>query len=376
MYGFLLFQSALGVTFFIFAIFPIISYFRDSKRLRRFPSVSVAALTNGWSILHQYRQTRTAAVHEAHQHHGDVVRIGPTYVSFAKTQAIKDMYGHGTKATKDHFYRALESTHLNVSDSQDRAVHSTKRRRFAQALAQKSIVDLEGMMKPHLKAMIAYVDHRCKNPDPTHAIDLKFVILATLYDLNSVVMFSENPKFLERDTLVCPAETITGETYTADMYQAFFRGGHVSSTVGWAPRSVRLLRALSWWHEDWKAGGEGRDITIHFLRKRMKRDFDLIKSGEQPIDDLMTTLAAGENTEIGTTNVVYLLARHPCIAKKLRQELDAALGHDRSGLPTYAAIKGLPYLRACIDEGLRLRPSIELGVPRIVSKGGMSVSGH
>ncbi|KAJ5261389.1 hypothetical protein N7478_011984 [Penicillium angulare] len=250
MFGFLLAQCGLIVAFFIFMLCPTFTYFQDSKRLRRFPSVSIAGFTNSWGVLHQYRYTRTSAIHKAHQQYGNVVRIGPTHVSFSTVQAIKDMYGHGTKATKDHFYLALESTHLNVSDSQDRTVHSTKRRRFAQALAQKSIVYLEGKMRPHLQAMIAYIDNHRKSPSSSSPIDMKFVILATLYDLSSVVMFSENPKFLERNTLVYAAETIMGDTYEADLYQAFFRGGHVSSTVGWAPKSVKLMRALSWWNQD------------------------------------------------------------------------------------------------------------------------------
>ena len=74
--------------------------------------------------------------------HGKIVRIGPKHIFLATPQAVKDIYGYGTPATKDNFYGALASTHLNVSDAQEKSVHTVKRKRFATAFAQKSITDL------------------------------------------------------------------------------------------------------------------------------------------------------------------------------------------------------------------------------------------
>lgn len=45
-------------------------------------------------------------------------------------------------------------------------------------------------------------------------------------------------------------------------------------------------------------------------------------------------------------------------------------------MATEAQVKRLPYLDACINEGLRLHSTSSLGLPRTVPEGGMMVSGH
>ena len=164
MYGLMLFQLTAIALLGMFIARPVYNYCKDAKKLRRFPSVSVAAFTNAWSLLHQLFHTRTLAVHQAHMKHGKIVRIGPQHISMATPQAVKDIYGHGSPATKDNFYGAFASTHLNVSDSQDKGVHTIKRKRFATAFAQKSITDLEFWVEEHLQRLVALLDKKTTLP--------------------------------------------------------------------------------------------------------------------------------------------------------------------------------------------------------------------
>ena len=80
----------------VFIIRPLYNYGGDAKSLRRFPSVPIASLTNAWGFLHQLFHSRTLAIHDAHKKYGKIVRVGPTHVSMAAAQAVKDIYGHGT----------------------------------------------------------------------------------------------------------------------------------------------------------------------------------------------------------------------------------------------------------------------------------------
>ncbi|KAF7169722.1 hypothetical protein CNMCM6106_004532 [Aspergillus hiratsukae] len=400
MYGIIFCELITILCLLRFILYPLFIYLQDAKKLRRFPSVGLAGFTNVWAVFHQYRHTRTITIHRAHRRYGDAVRVGPTHVSFATVQAIKDLYGHGSPATKDTFYDAFNSTHLNVSDSRDRAVHSTKRRRFAQTFAQKSVVELENIMHSHLENMIKYIDQRLAGPEKSQIVDMKFVNLAILYDANFAAMFSQNPRFLERGTLVAPAETITGEKYEADLYQGVLQSAYAIVLAGWASSSMKWVKFLTRWHRGWELGRQVRDIAINLLRKRLAMDVERIKNNKSPLNDLVSTLlwdkdsnalclefgeilsesvnliGATENTEIALTNTVYFLARHPHVVTKLREELGRALQGIEEDVPPYEAIKDLPYLRACIDESLRLRPSLEAGLPRIIPKGGLSVSGE
>ena len=69
--------------------------------------------------------------------------------------------------------------------------------------------------------------------------------------------------------------------------------------------------------------------------------------------------------------------RNSATYKKLTAEIDTAVADGRLTIPVlYAEAIKLPYLKACIDEGMRLHPSVGLTLPRFVPIGGATISGH
>ncbi|GAA2581272.1 cytochrome P450 [Actinomadura fulvescens] len=84
----------------------------------------------------------------------------------------------------------------------------------------------------------------------------------------------------------------------------------------------------------------------------------LAASGESParIRDtvLMTLLAAHHTTGVAISWTLYLLARHPDVAKRAADEVDAVLG-DRA-VPGYGDLKRLTYLDMVLKEAMRLYP--------------------
>lgn len=74
-----------------------------------------------------------------------------------------------------------------------------------------------------------------------------------------------------------------------------------------------------------------------------------------------------------TCAIIYYLARNQHAQHKLHLELDEQL--DES-VATAEDVKHLPYLDACINEGLRLHSTSALGLPRIVPPGGLTIEGQ
>ncbi|KAF8804608.1 cytochrome P450 [Phlegmacium glaucopus] len=87
---------------------------------------------------------------------------------------------------------------------------------------------------------------------------------------------------------------------------------------------------------------------------------DLASSTDDPIllrDEIMSLLVAGRDTTASTlTFVVYMLAEHPDVLRKLREEILTKVGSNRR--PTYEDMKDMKYLRAVINETLRLYPAV------------------
>ncbi|CAK37996.1 uncharacterized protein An03g00180 [Aspergillus niger] len=75
-------------------------------------------------------------------------------------------------------------------------------------------------------------------------------------------------------------------------------------------------------------------------------------------DEVITLLLTGADTTASLlSNLFSMLARHPTVWQKLRAEIDSTLQGRR---PTYEELPRLQYLRYCVNEALRLIPSIPL----------------
>lgn len=84
----------------------------------------------------------------------------------------------------------------------------------------------------------------------------------------------------------------------------------------------------------------------------------LAEAGESParIRDtvLMTMLAAHHTTGVAISWTLYLLARHPDVAKRVAAEVDQVLGE--GAVPQYGDLKKLTYLDRVLREAMRLYP--------------------
>jgi benzoate 4-monooxygenase len=77
-----------------------------------------------------------------------------------------------------------------------------------------------------------------------------------------------------------------------------------------------------------------------------------------------------------TCAILYYLAKNRLVQEKLHKELDEHLGTENEFTATEAQVKNLPYLDACINEGLRLHSTSSMGLPREVPEGGLAVCGQ
>lgn len=96
----------------------------------------------------------------------------------------------------------------------------------------------------------------------------------------------------------------------------------------------------------------------------------LVKFTSDPIvlhDETFNILLAGRDTTAGTlTLIIYFLCMYPQVRERLRAEIIDKVGCSRR--PTYADIKEMRYLRAVINETLRLYPLVPVNQRRAVNE--------
>ena len=115
------------------------------------------------------------------------------------------------------------------------------------------------------------------------------------------------------------------------------------------------------------AAQQALNIDPKELEKGEKRKYifleQLAQATRDPIemrDQLLSILVAGRDTTAGLLSFMFrLLASHPEVFNKLRNVILEEFGTDETRL-TFASLKDCQYLQYCMNETLRLYPSVPL----------------
>lgn len=226
-------------------------------------------------------------------------------------------------------------------------------------------------------------------PDPKD-LTVDYRSWTNFFTLDAIadIGLSSRLHFLDQGNDRTTAERMDGSLYEANYRECLHATARAQSGLVWAYDYFPLLCKLSkifssryrhYWHlnEGWN------DIILHQARKRLAR----YQAGEK-LDDFFEALmadkkgnphnlewgeivaevsimgnAGSDTTAIAMNDAMYFLLKHPKCLAKLREEVDSVLDPSEVVAP-YDKVKHLPYLRACLDEAVRMLPPSTFGLPR------------
>ena len=380
-----------------FLLIPLHAYFRDAKGLRKYPAINpLAGITNAGFMWEAYRGFRSKKLYDVHQEH-PVIRIGPNSLSYGSLAAIKDIYGHSTKCIKDEFYIALAGSHFHLADVVDKHEHARKRKVLSNAYALKNLEGWEHKVADKARRFVKACDRHCTTPLKTgtrpDAEDLTFDYRAysNFFTLDAIadIGLSEQLGFLDAGNDSVIGEKMGGEVYTVPSYRAGLHAtAKAQSVLVWATtaysfNSKYLCRLLPSFRKLWQLNEGWNDLVYRRAAVRMRR----YEAGEK-LDDFFQALmedkngnphnldwgeiiaevsimlnAGSDTTALAMNNVMFHLLNNPACLTRLREEIDSVMNAGED-VAAYDTVRHLPYLRACLDESLRLTPPTTFGLPR------------
>lgn len=382
---------ALVATPVFMVLYSAFEYLYDSKRLRRFPSPSIAGFSDLWALYYHWNNNRFRAVHDAHELLGPIVRIQPHHLSFTDPRALKDIYGHGSPLMKAPYYDNIAGDYHDVANATDRGEHSRKRRIMSHVFSHKHVLTMEEVINDVLGNLVQAMDQRLGQD-----VDIRYWFNLFTFDAISNLIFAQSFEFLREGNDLTFGEREDGSQYPISILQAFHDATTYAAFMGHArPLLAKLIRGITTFVRARGAVGL-RDFGAVTLSKTNLRlaagegerfDFfsrleEVPKGQEQPLPHGEQIAEAGimlnagsDTTASGLTNTLFLLVTHPAALEKLRQELDTVMIEDET-TPPFDKLMASPYLRACLDESLRLRPPVAIGLPRVTPAHGTKISGH
>ncbi|KAF9889442.1 hypothetical protein FE257_007344 [Aspergillus nanangensis] len=371
-------------------------YTRWFHPLSRYPGPFWASVSRVWTVLHVYRGEAETEQRKLHERYGPVVRIAPNELAISDPHAIKTIYGINSGFTKSDFYLSFRAPFSRYPDhftSTDEKVHAERRRIVNHVYSMTSILQSESYLD---ECTAVFLEQMGKIADRHDTFDLHEWARMYAYDVIGELYFSKMFGFLKAgrdhlgfmastDTLI-PVMTLSAimPTYVRSL---FMFGGILFPRVRNALAALgNLTKASESAVEDRLAQrGTGSEIAERadvlnkvldiYHQNGKKADFDL---DDVKLEAFGAFFAGSDTTAIFISGTLYHIIKNRDIYQTLTEEIDHATENGQLSSPFIAyneAVK-LPYLSACIKEGMRVHPSTGLTFPRNAPKGGCDVAGH
>ncbi|KAF2122565.1 cytochrome P450 [Lophiotrema nucula] len=322
-------------------------------------------------------------VHDLHRRYGEIVRIAPDEISFARADAWQDIYsnapGRPAFPKSKLWHGAAPGRPLSVLNALDSRVHARFRKAMDPAFTEKAVRLQEPIIQHHVALFITRLNELASNDSSGAVVDIVRWFSFVAFDLVGDLGFGESFGCLEQSELH-PWVSMIFSSLRAATYRASLR---YYPSLSWLfgltiPKTVMQNQLKHWQQSKDKIDRRlDRREERSDLISTIKRDGEGVKGLTLP--ELYATasvlIVAGSET---TTSVLSGITNHLVKSRdalaKVSYEVRSTFTHESE--MTLAALAQLSYLGAVIQEGLRLCNPTPVGAPRVVPTEGGSVAGH
>ncbi|KAF1929764.1 benzoate 4-monooxygenase cytochrome P450 [Didymella exigua CBS 183.55] len=385
------YAAAFGAGVFLyFVVYPVVTYFRD--------------LNDQWTFLHH--PAYTSSWHTAGMQISDCLRRYPSFHSFAGFSNIPFMILAHTGARSTFLEKLHRKTSMAITYE-----HARKRKTLSSAYAIKNLEGWEHKVADKTQRLIKHIDTCCTAPlapgglPESEDVNLDYRKWINFFTLDAIadIGLSEKLRFLDQGTSTATGRKTDGTTYQCDLRPALYQTARKQSLPIWSYERYSIInkivniipfyRRMDNYAKEWDGisnelawrrlqryrAGEKSDDFFQALMEDKNGSPNNLEWGEIVAEVSIMLNAGSATTAIAIANATLQLIKHPECLKELREELDAALEDsediDESGVIAYDSVKHLPYLRACLDESLRLFTPTPHGLPRETPADGANILG-
>ncbi|CAF9908607.1 MAG: hypothetical protein GOMPHAMPRED_006211 [Gomphillus americanus] len=298
------------------------------------------------------------------------------------------------------YYDAFVSIQRGLFNTRDRAQHSRKRKIISHTFSAHSIGQFEQYIHTNLHDLVKQwtklsnkAQTSTNNPTAYAEIDslswFNYLSFDIIGDLAFGRPFGMLKAGADRAAVYSLSNPTAPPTY-APAVQVLNRRGEVSNTLGCLPQlkpwavylpdpffsrglaAVQSLAGIATAAVQTRltqGNPDGRKDLLARLIEGKDSSGQSMSESELTAEALTQLIAGSDTTSNTCCAFFYWVTRTPGVYSQLRTELDKTptTTNNNPLIITYASIKSLPYLDACINETLRIHSTSSLGLPRTVT---------
>ncbi|KAK5988232.1 Cytochrome P450 monooxygenase AKT7-like protein [Cladobotryum mycophilum] len=344
-----------AVLLFVPWVFIKLCYSLLFHPLRKFPGPFLAKFTDAYHGITAFGRQPHLDTYQNLRKYGSVYREGPNRLVFDSLMAIEDIFfnPHVTKGPAYRQARWLDKP--NLFDTQDKEQHREKRQIVGRVLSDQTLRTFQPIIGAQVNIFIRRLLKSCQDGE-SQAVNMSIVCKYLATDVIGYVSFGHAFKTQTEDTNHFYPNIMRRAVFTNNIYYT------------WPALSI-FIPILRWL---------GRNLARNFHRAVEKMILARIKKGKDHTPDFysMVTYDADEkdllNSELWTEALFFLsaggttvasaqcglffnLTQHREVYDRLAAEIRQTFSSARD-IQIGPKLAGCKYLRAVIDESLRLSP--------------------
>ncbi|EFQ30339.1 cytochrome P450 [Colletotrichum graminicola M1.001] len=352
--------------------------------LAKYPGPLVAKITDGYQLYHAWNGDRHLDFYKLHNKYGKIVRFGPNSLSFNSAASLKDIYGFRTNVRKAEFYNAFVHPAPNTHNARDKDVHARKRRVLAHGFSDSAMKEMERYILANVRCFTAELGRGDAAADskgwsaPKNMTDwCNYLAMDILGDLSFGKAFHmleapDNRFALDLIAAATKRHLLCGTMPIVDKLKL---DRLLFPTIA-AGRARYMAYSKAQLTERTKLGEDTdrRDFFYYLLKARDPETGLGFSVPELWGESNLLIIAGADTTSTAMAATFFYLVRNPEALAKATAEVRGKFS-DVEDIRQGAALNTCTYLRACIDEAMRLSPSVGGLLPREVLAGGATVDG-
>ncbi|KAF2690632.1 cytochrome P450 [Lentithecium fluviatile CBS 122367] len=375
-------------------VLTIILYRLTLHPLARYPGPPLARITDIYLTYYAYRGSRHLAYHRAHEVYGPIVRIGPNSLSINSATALKSVYGFRSNVRKADFYTAFPATKdtYNVHSSIDKMQHARKRRVMSHAFSDQAIKSLERYILANVRTACRLLGEKRegagtgaqgeKKDGWNDAWNVADWCNWMVFDIMGDLVFGKAFGMLESPTNRFAVDLVGNAAH-----RHLICGTHLT-IHNWhldkilfrkiaAQRGQYMQYSKAQAMERTKIGldVDRKDFFYHLLNAKDPETGNGFSMNELWGESNLLIIAGSDTTSTAMAGTFFYLANNATAMQKLCKEIRETFS-DVEEIVTGPKLSGCSYLRACIDESMRMTPPVAGALPRQVLLGGIDIDGH
>ncbi|UPK95576.1 hypothetical protein LCI18_006511 [Fusarium solani-melongenae] len=316
--------------------------------LSKFPGPREAAKSDLW-LYHQSLSTfPEATFEELHQkYQAKAIRIAPNELHIADTRLYKAIYKQSNPFPKhEAFYLGFNAPSPSVFTEVDQSKHKERRRMLSPMFSRAGVLKLEDLVRERLMLLENKVDRLCEKQ--------KIDVYDALRCHATAVSFTSCANWQDAG-LACQDDQ--------PRYRKFLGLDPGKFNIPFIRQKLKIEKQFSTTCvERWRRTRGKRTAIEHPIVVDNLETLD----NKALVGEAVDLLVAGSDTSATSMAVAVLeIISHPSIEKRLVEELDAAIP-DKDNLPSIKSLENIPYLTACVKEGIRFAAAVPGRLPRVV----------